>query len=170
MATPPIGKLSSAAFPVVGFPPRVRSAEARARPEGGAPPGDPSLELLEVAAGQVAESTGEPCTAAPAAVAGADPSYRMELMGFIVGSLSRAAQTARGSAPQPAESEATDEEDKDAAAEVEAALPEAALPMDPLVEPPAQDGEPEPEVPAGYGQDGHAREGGKPEGRLTRWV
>lgn len=168
-----IGKLSAAAFPVVMIQPRARSDGGRARADVGAStPEDPNLALLEVAAGQVSESTGEPCDASRNAAPGeVDPSYRMELMGFIVGSLSRAVQAVRAPAPE-VEEPVGEEEEEEPEAQVEAALPEAALPEAPVEDPaeaePRKD--PEAQAPAGYSQDGHAREGGLVEGKLTRWA
>ncbi|MFH1465561.1 MAG: hypothetical protein ABIO70_14335 [Pseudomonadota bacterium] len=164
----PIGKISTAAFPVVIVQPRARSEGSRARTEPvAALPGDPNLELLEVVAGQVSESTGEPCDASPSAAPGeADPSYRMELMGFIVGSLSRAAQAVRVVVPEEPE---VDEEEPEP--EVAAALPEVALPEGAVEKPDSvPDAEAEPAAPTSYGHDGHSREGAKPEGTLTRWA
>jgi hypothetical protein len=61
-----------------------------------------SLELLETMAGQVSAATGEALDVSrPAEGAESDPGYRVQLMSFIVGSLSRAAQAFRSEAAEP---------------------------------------------------------------------
>jgi hypothetical protein len=132
-----------------------------------------SLELLETMAGQVSEATGESIDAARSSSASdGDASYRVELMGFIVGSLSRAAQAFRQKAAQvqPEEPELPEEEVEEEA-QVEAALPEA--PVDDPVEAAAEPAEPAPPVEpqvSGYGSKGQAVQDAPQEGSVKRWA
>jgi hypothetical protein len=119
-----------------------------------------SLELLETMAGQVSAATGEALDVSrPAEGAESDPGYRVQLMSFIVGSLSRAAQAFRSEAAEPEPlPEAAEEAEDEAVAEEPVVGP--ALPTQPTEE--AEQVEAAPELfpsatqqePTGYGSKG----------------
>lgn len=134
-----------------------------------------SLELLETMASRVSETTGEACDAqAGGATSDGDPSYRVQLMSFIVGSLSRAAQGFREKAVVEEEPEPEEAREEEEAAAAEEAVPDAALPAvsDDGVE---EGGGAEveqaapPEQVAGYGQSGKAVQV-PTEGTIKRWA
>jgi hypothetical protein len=131
-----------------------------------------SLQLLETMAGQVSEATGESMDVSrPATAADGDASYRVELMGFIVGSLSRAAQAFKQRAAQAAPEEPElPEEEVEEEPEVEAALPEAVVsdPVEAAQEPAEVEPVVEPQV-SGYGSAGQAVQE-QPEGSVKTWA
>ena len=142
-----------------------------------------SLELLESMAGQVSEATGESVDVARSGQGGdADSSYRVQLMSFIVGSLSRASQAFRQQAAQTrAQPEAEEPEEAEEAVEedavVEQAEVEAAQPEQPMAEPVAAAVEPAgaaaaapPQQAAGYGSKGQAVQDASAEGTVKRWA
>ncbi len=135
-----------------------------------------SLELLETMAGQVSEATGENLDVSRPAEG--DSAYRVQLMSFIVGSLSRASQAFRQRAAQ-AEPEPEPAEEEEAAveeAEVEAALPEAPVgdPVEAAAEVEAQVGlpnEPDPGQEAtSYGSKGQAVNEGGQKANVEKWA
>jgi hypothetical protein len=125
-----------------------------------------SLELLETMAGQVSEATGENLEVSHSA--DGDSAYRVQLMSFIVGSLSKASQAFRQQAAEAALPEQPEEAEEEA--EVEAALPEEAV-TDP-VEEATEAPEPEEALPpqtTGYGRQGQAVQE-RPEGSVKTWA
>lgn len=142
-----------------------------------------SLELLETMAGRVSEATGESMDVSRSTQsADGDSSYRVQLMSFIVGSLSRASQAFRQQAAQ-AQEQPEPEEAEEAVAEepvVEEVEVEAALPEQPMAEPVQAASEPEQVVggadpepaqqAAGYGSKGQAVQGPAQDGSVKRWA
>ena len=185
MSPPHIPKISAAAFQQPGGA-RAGGKEAQQRQGSPLPVANPevqavvvsrSLQLLETMASRVSETTGEPCEAqSSGASADSDPSYRVQLMSFIVGSLSRAAQSFRDTAVEIEEPEETEEGQEEQAPDgVEEVDVEAALPSVPDsegaggVEGEGVDASPRDDAPVGYGKSGHAVE--EPaEGTVKRWA
>jgi hypothetical protein len=127
-----------------------------------------SLELLETMAGRVSEATGENLDVSRPA--DGDSAYRVQLMSFIVGSLSRASQAFRQKAAEQALPEPAEEAEEQEEAQVEAALPEEAV-SDP-VEEATEAPEPEEAVPpptTGYGSKGQAVPEPQ-EGKVKTWA
>jgi hypothetical protein len=141
-----------------------------------------SLELLETMAGRVSEATGESLDVSrPAQAVEADSSYRVQLMSFIVGSLSKASQAFRQRAAaqvEPEEPEAAEDAVEEAEEEtgVDAALPEAPVsdPVEAAAEATPLPSGLEATVDAqttGYGSKGQAVQSDQASGAsIDRWV
>ncbi len=132
-----------------------------------------SLEMLETMAGRVSQATGESMDVSRPAEAGGSDGYRVQLMSFIVGSLSRASQAFRQQAvPTQEEPPAEEPEQAEDEPEVEAALPEQAV-QDPVQEatepPPVEAVDPAPQTTA-YGAQGQAMTEKPAEGKVETWA
>jgi len=177
--------------------PPAASAQQRQASQPDAPPPVPvaetavvvnrSLELLETMAGRVSEATGESIDARGGGSADGDSAYRVHLMSFIVGSLSRASNAFRQKAiqtqeePEPEPKEAVQEDSTPVPGveevEVEAALPEQAMaePVQEAPEPveaavPAPVKEAPQQEPAGYGRQGQAVKEPEQDATVKRWA
>jgi len=196
MSPPHIPKIGATTVPPAASPraggqgPSAQQRQA-GRPE--APPPLPvaetavvvnrSLELLETMAGRVSEATGESIDARGGGSPDGDSAYRVQLMSFIVGSLSRASNAFRQKAvqtqeePEPEPKEVVEEDPVVEEVEVEAALPEQAM-AEPVQEAPApvEAAAPAPvqeaplEQPTGYGRQGQAVQEPGQDATVKRWA
>jgi hypothetical protein len=129
-----------------------------------------SIELLETMAGQVSKTTGESLDVSkPTQGAEADSGYRMQLMSFIVGSLSKAATAFRQQAAEVEEQPEAEEPELPVEEQAEEQV-EAALPEQPMQEPGAVEPEQAVQEPltTAYGSQGRAVQEQAGEGSLSR--